>query len=51
MLIEQVEALWSAIAERDDWGSLKAKVAAVRAMGRICAADGPADSAGNPAAP
>jgi uncharacterized protein YdiU (UPF0061 family) len=51
MLIEEVEALWSAIAERDDWGPLAAKVEAVRAMGRICAADGPVDPVRNPAAP
>lgn len=33
MLIEEVEALWSAIDERDDWGPLEAKVAAIRRMG------------------
>jgi uncharacterized protein YdiU (UPF0061 family) len=33
MLIDEVEAIWSAIAERDDWGPLKAKVAAIRRMG------------------
>jgi uncharacterized protein YdiU (UPF0061 family) len=33
MLIDEVEALWSAIAERDDWDPLFAKIAAVRAMG------------------
>lgn len=35
MVIEEVEALWSAIAERDDWEPLMAKVAAVRAMGQL----------------
>lgn len=33
MLIEEVEAIWAAIAERDDWGPLHDKVASVRAMG------------------
>lgn len=33
MHIEEVEAIWSAIAERDDWGPLHAKIAAIRAMG------------------
>ncbi len=35
MLIEEVEQLWSAIDERDDWEPLMAKVEAVRAMGRV----------------
>ncbi|HZV23588.1 MAG TPA: protein adenylyltransferase SelO family protein, partial [Luteimonas sp.] len=33
MYIEEVEAIWAAIAERDDWAPLYAKVAQVRAMG------------------
>ncbi|KQM98045.1 protein adenylyltransferase SelO family protein [Sphingomonas sp. Leaf25] len=33
MLIDEVEAIWAAIAERDDWGPLDAKVAAIRRMG------------------
>ena len=33
MLIDEVEALWSPIAEHDDWSPLHAKVAAIRAMG------------------
>lgn len=33
MHIEEVEAIWADIAERDDWGALTRKVAAVRAMG------------------
>jgi uncharacterized protein YdiU (UPF0061 family) len=33
MHIEEVEALWSAIDERDDWAPLHAKVAAIRRMG------------------
>jgi len=39
MLIEEVEAIWSAIAERDDWQPLTDKVAALRRMGE---AHGPA---------
>lgn len=41
MLIDEVEALWSAIDERDDWGPLAAKLEAVRAMGRAHGNDGP----------
>ncbi len=33
MLIEEVEAIWTPIAERDDWTRFHAKVAAIRAMG------------------
>ncbi|HTU12855.1 MAG TPA: YdiU family protein [Allosphingosinicella sp.] len=33
MLIDEVEAIWAAIDERDDWAPLDAKVAAVRRMG------------------
>jgi serine/tyrosine/threonine adenylyltransferase len=33
MHIQEVEAIWAAIAERDDWQPLHDKVAAVRAMG------------------
>jgi uncharacterized protein YdiU (UPF0061 family) len=33
MLIDEVEAIWSAIAERDDWQPLADKIAAVRRMG------------------
>ena len=33
MHIDEVEAIWSAIAERDDWTPLHEKVAAVRRMG------------------
>jgi len=39
LLIEEVEAIWDAIAQGDDWGPLHAKVAALRRMG---AAHGPA---------
>ena len=33
MLIDEVEAIWDAIAEHDDWEPLHAKVAALRRMG------------------
>ena len=33
MYIDEVEAIWSAIDQRDDWEPLHAKVAAVRRMG------------------
>jgi uncharacterized protein YdiU (UPF0061 family) len=33
MLIDEVEALWSHIDERDDWAPLQAKIAAIRTMG------------------
>lgn len=39
MLIEEVEAIWSAIADHDDWSALEAKISALRSMG---AAHGPA---------
>ncbi|HWU95103.1 MAG TPA: YdiU family protein [Sphingomonas sp.] len=33
MLIDEVETIWAAIAESDDWAPLHAKVAAIRQMG------------------
>jgi len=33
MLIDEVETIWDAIAERDDWEPLQARVAAIRDMG------------------
>jgi uncharacterized protein YdiU (UPF0061 family) len=33
MLIDEVEAIWTAIAEQDDWAPLEAKVAAIRRAG------------------
>lgn len=33
MLIDEVEAIWAAIADRDDWAPLHAKVTALRRMG------------------
>ncbi|QNM82633.1 YdiU family protein [Sphingomonas sabuli] len=40
MHIEEVEAIWAAIAERDDWSPLDAKVAAIRRMGQALIEDG-----------
>ncbi len=37
MRIDEVEAIWSAIAERDDWAPFDAKVAAIRRMGAALA--------------
>jgi uncharacterized protein YdiU (UPF0061 family) len=44
MLIDEVEAIWSAIAEQDDWQPLHDKVAALRAMGEALG-DAPAPAA------
>ena len=33
MHINEVEAIWAAIADRDDWGPFEAKIAAIRRMG------------------
>ena len=40
MLIGEVEAIWSAIDERDDWQPLHDKVAAIRRMGAALSAGG-----------
>lgn len=37
MLIDEVEAIWAAIAERDDWASFETKLAAIRQMGAALA--------------
>ena len=37
MLIDEVEAIWSAIDERDDWTPFDAKIAAIRDMGEALA--------------
>jgi len=37
MLIDEVEAIWAQIAEKDDWSALYAKVAAIRRMGEALA--------------
>jgi uncharacterized protein YdiU (UPF0061 family) len=41
MHIEDVETIWSAIADRDDWQPLGAKVAAIRRMGEAMTIDAP----------
>lgn len=45
MLLEEVEALWAPIAERDDWSAVEAKIAEIRAAGafyeRLRAASSP----------
>jgi hypothetical protein len=42
MHIEEVEAIWSAIAESDDWQPLNNKVKAIRRMGEALIQDAPA---------
>lgn len=34
LLIDEVETIWSGIAERDDWAPLNDKVAAIRRLGQ-----------------
>ena len=41
MHIEEVEAIWSAIAERDDWKPFNDKIAAIRRMGEAMASSIP----------
>jgi len=45
MLIEEVEAIWDAIADKDDWTPLNSKIAAIRRMGE--ALGEPPDAAGH----
>jgi uncharacterized protein YdiU (UPF0061 family) len=42
MHIEEVEAIWSAIADRDDWRPFEDKVRAIRRMGEAMEQDAPA---------
>jgi hypothetical protein len=42
MHIEEVEAIWSAIAQGDDWQPFEDKVTAVRRMGEAIRTDAPA---------
>ena len=42
MHIEEVESIWSAIADNDDWKPFEAKVAAIRVMGEAMTDFGPA---------
>ena len=39
MLIDEVEAIWTAIADADDWAPFEAKIAAIRRMGDAMTAD------------
>jgi uncharacterized protein YdiU (UPF0061 family) len=39
MLIEEVEAIWSAIADNDDWAPFNSKIEAIRRMGAAMASD------------
>jgi uncharacterized protein YdiU (UPF0061 family) len=36
LLYDEIEALWAAIAERDDWAPFQAKIASIRAAGEAC---------------
>jgi len=47
MLIDEVEAIWSAVDERDDWAPLYSKVAAIREMGQALAGEPLAAAAAN----
>jgi uncharacterized protein YdiU (UPF0061 family) len=47
MLIDEVEAIWAAIAERDDWQPLEAKIVAIRRMGEALG-EPPAPAGHNP---
>jgi uncharacterized protein YdiU (UPF0061 family) len=40
MYIEEVESIWSAIAERDDWQPFEEKISAIRRMGEAMSAAG-----------
>jgi len=42
MHIDEVESIWSAIAEQDDWQPFNNKVKAIRLMGEAVAQDAPA---------
>ncbi|MEM9458921.1 MAG: YdiU family protein [Myxococcota bacterium] len=51
MLIDEVEALWSAVDERDDWAPLQAKIEAVRAMATVYGHLGPSPIGPSPIGP
>jgi uncharacterized protein YdiU (UPF0061 family) len=40
LLIAEIEAIWAAIAERDDWMTFETKIAAIRRMGEAMAGEG-----------
>ena len=50
LLVDEIEAIWAAIDERDDWGPFDAKVDAIRAMGAAQAAGGAAPATVRPEA-
>jgi uncharacterized protein YdiU (UPF0061 family) len=39
LIIDEIEALWSAIAERDDWAPFEAKIAEIRTLGEALGVD------------
>jgi hypothetical protein len=39
MLIDEVEAIWDAIADADDWSKFDAKIAGIRRLGDAMTAD------------
>ena len=39
MLIDEVEAIWTAIADKDDWQPFEAKIEAIRRLGDAMTAD------------
>jgi uncharacterized protein YdiU (UPF0061 family) len=47
MLIDEVETIWSAVDERDDWAPLYAKIVAIREMGEALAGEPLAAAAAN----
>jgi hypothetical protein len=42
VLLDEVEAIWSAIADNDDWGPFNAKIEAIRRFGDAMTSDTPA---------
>ena len=42
MTIDEVESIWAAIAEQDDWSTFESKIDAVRRLGDAMASDAPA---------
>ena len=42
MLIDEVEAIWAAIADHDDWSPFEAKIEAIRRLGDAMTSDAPA---------
>jgi hypothetical protein len=39
MLVEEVESIWSAIADHDDWRPFESKIEAVRRLGDAMTSD------------